>query len=150
MRSACAKVASAILLWALVVCGTGCSTFNRDWHAAGARSAAPNSLEGRWDGEWHSDANGHHGKLRCLLTRMGDGEYRARFHATFSGIFRVNYTVVLTVVEKAPESELRGEARLGWWRGGTYHYDGRVTAGSFFAKYACAYDHGTFEMKRPE
>jgi hypothetical protein len=43
-----------------------------------------------------------------------------------------------------------GEADLGWLAGGVYRYDGQATPASFFSTYKSKYDHGTFQMKRPE
>lgn len=58
--------------------------------------------------------------------------------------------MVLNVEETPAAYLLRGEANLGWWRGGIYRYAGRATATNFLSNYECPYDHGTFEMRRPD
>jgi hypothetical protein len=131
----------------LVLCG--CSTFNRDWRRAVAQPPPANSPEGPWDGTWLSNANGHHGKLRCLMTHETNDLCEARFHATFGGIFHFNYTAQF---EMQPHSvigwEFNGEANLGKL-GGTYYYEGRATATNLASTYKSKYDYGTFQLHRP-
>lgn len=132
----------------LALCG--CSTFNRDWRRAAAQPAAPASVEGRWEGRWLSGVNGHKGKLRCLLTRGNQEWFQARFRATYGGIFRFSYTVPLALQAHDIGWELSGEADLGKLAGGNYYYEGRVTPTNFASTYRSKYDHGTFELRRPE
>ena len=84
------------------------------------------------------------------MTRIDGARYHARYKATYWKIFRIGYTVEMTV---EPQSEgvfkMRGENDLGWWGGGIYHYEGKASDTNFFATYRSKYDHGTFEMKRP-
>ncbi|MBU6400533.1 MAG: hypothetical protein KGS61_09460 [Verrucomicrobia bacterium] len=141
---------TAIGLGAWIIGITGCSTFNRDWIAAGPGSSRPNHLRGRWEGEWRSAVNRHHGNLRCVLTDLGDGKCRARFRAKFATVFTVHYAILLEARPVNAGWELSGRANLGWWRGGVYRYEGRVTATNFFSTYACRYDQGTFELRPME
>src|SRR5262245_49218762 len=104
--------ASAVLLL------TGCSTFNRDWKAAAQTAAPADHLQGRWDGTWLSEENGHTGRLRCLLTKNTDGKYQARFHAKYCKIFSFGYTVSLEVAEADGVYRFKGDADLGWYAGG--------------------------------
>ena len=108
-------------------------------------------MDGRWEGSWLSDGNGHQGRLRCLVSRVEDRSYRARFRATYWRFFRFSYTVNLQVTRN-PQGQFnfQGEADLGWWGGVVYHYDGHATATNFFSTYKSKYDHGTFRMARPE
>ena len=133
----------------LLVFGCGCSSFNRDWRRATAQPSPANSAAGPWDGTWLSDANGHHGKLRCLMTHETNDLYQARFHATFGGIFHFNYTAQF---EMQPHNvvgwEFNGDANLGKL-GGTYYYEGRATATNLASTYKSKYDHGTFNLHRP-
>ena len=130
---------------------TGCSTFNSDWKRESATRAPAHDIEGRWEGSWLSDRNGHHGRLRCLVNRLDDGSYRARFKATYWKIFRFGYSVNLLVTrEETGPFKFQGESDLGWWGGGVYHYDGRATPGDFDSTYRSKYDHGTFRMARPD
>ena len=57
---------------------SGCSTFTNDWRQAAKQPTSTNEITGRWDGSWISTANGHHGALRCLVTKRADGDYDVR------------------------------------------------------------------------
>lgn len=132
----------------LALSTTGCSKFNRDWRAAG--KVQPHGVAGRWEGKWASDANGHSGKLRCLLTRVSENSYEARFHAKYARIFSFGYTATLTGSHSNGVFAFSGDADLGKMAGGIYTYRGTVNATNFFSTYTSKYDHGTFEMQRPE
>ena len=135
----------------LAMAATGCSTFNRDWKRASATPAPAHDIDGQWEGSWLSDSNGHHGRLRCLVSRLDDRPYRARFKANYWKIFRFNYTVNLHVTREPPgRFNFQGEADLGWWGGDVYHCDGHATPANFFSTYKSKYDHGTFQMTRPQ
>jgi hypothetical protein len=129
---------------------TGCSTFNREWKAAAVEPIPADTVAGRWEGLWLSDVNGHDGRLRCLVTRAGDKQYQAHYRATYWKCFRFSYRATMQI-EKAPGDDahtFQGEADLGWWGGGVYRYEGRITSTNFFSTYRSKYDHGTFRMKR--
>jgi len=137
-----------ICQWCLCVALCGCTTFNHEWNAAGAHPPAPD-LRGRWQGVWVSDVNGHTDELRCVIEPKADGTYRARFHAKYRKVLSFGYTVVLTVQPQGNGFAFRGDANLGWYAGGLYHYEGRADATNFVATYSCKYDHGTFRLARP-
>ncbi|MCW5553448.1 MAG: hypothetical protein KIS67_14965 [Verrucomicrobiae bacterium] len=128
----------------------GCSTFNRDWRAAGEEPVAPDSIAGRWEGRWLSAVNGHTGRLRGLLTQTGGEQWSARFHATYWKVFRFSSSVELQVEAQAGEWRFLGEKHLGKLAGGVYQYEGHATPAEFQATYRSKYDHGLFEMRRPE
>ena len=141
----------AAILSMLLLCG-GCG-FNRAWSKA-ARNATPSdSIEGRWEGRWLSDVNGHTGRLRCVLTRTSSSTntYTAYFRATYWKIFRYSYKADFPFELKDHGVwQFQGDENLGWLAGGIYHYEGRVTSTNFHATYRSKYDHGTFEMSRPQ
>ena len=137
------------LILGLALLANGCSSFNREWKKAAASQPA-NSLEGRWEGKWRSDKNGHTGKLLCLLARESDTNYHARLKATYWKIFRASYAVTFTGELRDGVWQFKGDEDLGWFAGGVYRYEGRVTPTNFFSTYRCKYDHGTFELQRPE
>lgn len=138
--------------WAVVVAGalaaTGCRSFEKDWTAARAGTAAatdPRGVAGTWAGTWQNTNNTHGGPLRAVLWRVDGAEYRARFHAgwgTRSGSF---------------STRLRG----GWTNGvfvfsGTRRVfgvpirtAGRVEAGRLESGYDSPFDRGTFTLGRP-
>ena len=128
---------------------SGCSSFDDDWKAAQGFAVG---IEGRWEGTWESDANGHQGGLRCLVTRRSDESYDARYHATYSGwcgTLSFEYTVPITVRAGAEGWQMQGKADLGWLAGGLYEYDGLATVSRFFCNYDASQDHGVFTLERP-
>jgi hypothetical protein len=136
-------------LTVVLLCVTsGCSTFNRAWREAGQHPVRAKSIEGRWEGRWLSEVNGHNGKLRCLISRQPDGDYSARFRATYLKVLRFSYTVTLRVEPGEGEWRFHGEANLGKMAGGNYRYAGRATQTEFHSTFDSQYDRGTFEMRR--
>jgi hypothetical protein len=135
---------------ACLLFSTGCCSFNRQWKAAATPTKPTSGIEGRWDGKWLSDVNGHTGRLRAIVSRTSDGEYSARYHATFWKVFTAGYTVRLKATDSGGEFKIAGEENLGWYAGGVYTYEGKVSATNFFSTYRCKYDHGTFQMSRPK
>ena len=136
-------------LFALVL-ACGCSSFNRDWRKAAHQAVPVGSIEGRWEGSWISDVNSHHGKLRCLMTHEEGDRYRARFWATYWKVFRFTYAVPLEFQAHDIGWEFNGEANLGRLAGGVYYYEGRATLTNLHSTYRSKYDHGRFELRRPE
>ena len=143
------RKAQLLALMAAVTAAAGCSTFDDDWKAS---EGFATGVEGRWEGTWSSDANGHHGGLRCLVTRRPDQGFDARYHATYSdwcGTLSFEYTVPMTI-EPGPDGwKLHGSADLGWLAGGVYEYDGVATVLRFFCNYQAEGDHGIFQLERP-
>lgn len=133
----------------VLLIATGCSTFHRDWRKAAAEPAPASDISGRWEGRWLSDVNGHAGRLRCLIVRLENGRYEARFHANYRKIFSFGYTVPLRAQETAGTLQFKGEADLGRLAGGRYSYEGQASPTNFFSVYRAARDHGTFRMTRP-
>lgn len=134
----------------LVLAGAGCSSFNREWRKAGESPAPTDAISGRWDGHWVSDVNHHTGRLRCIVTSKGNDTFQARFHATYQSIFTFGYTVELHTAETNGTVTFNGEANLGSFAGGLYEYAGHAQATNFFSTYSCKYDHGLFQMSRPQ
>jgi hypothetical protein len=126
----------------------GCNTFNHEWKTAAAEPALDSSLQGRWQGVWVSEVTGHTDELKCVIERNADGTYRARFHAKYHQVLSFGYTVSLKVQSSGDGFTFEGDANLGWYAGGIYHYEGRADATNFHSTYSCKYDHGTFQMGR--
>jgi hypothetical protein len=143
------KNLSLALLGVLPLVTGGCRSFHHDWTEAARKFPAPDDLQGRWQGTWVSEVNGHTDTLRCVITRKEDGIYKARFLAHYHKVFRFGYTVELKAQSGTNGFTFSGDANLGWLKGGMYHYEGRADAAGFFSTYRCKYDHGTFQMGRP-
>jgi len=140
----------ATIVAVLLLCG--CCSFNRAWNKAGRTPPPPaDSIEGRWEGRWLSDVNGHTGRLRCVLTRGGNNTntYTAHFRATYWKIFRYSYKADFPFEPREGVWHFLGDKNLGWLAGGVYHYEGRVSPTNFYSTYRSKYDHGVFEMTRP-
>jgi hypothetical protein len=132
----------------LSVCA-GCCGFTREWNRVASQPRWTNEMAGRWTGEWRSEQNGHHGKLRCIITPHASEAYMARFHARFWKVFTATYLVPLNATNVNGEYRFSGSANLGGLGGGTYTYDGVATATHFHSTYQSRHDHGIFEMTRP-
>ena len=127
---------------------TNCPDFERAWNSAEQAESSGSALAGRWEGEWVSEANGHRGALRCVLSERGEGRYEARFHARYAKVLRVCYAIELGGTPSANGVRLKGHADLGRLAGGIYEYEGEVTANRLVCTYRCRYDHGTFRLAR--
>lgn len=128
----------------------GCSSFNHAWRQASSERRPENSIEGRWEGRWISDVNGHQGALRCLMTHETNLVYRARFRATYGGVLHFGYTARWEIQPHDMGWEFNGEADLGKFAGGSYYYEGRATTTNLVSTYRSKYDHGRFELERPK
>ncbi len=130
---------------AIFVC-TGCSSFNRDWRKMPPEVSS--YIEGRWEGTWQSDSPGHAGRLRCLLTKVEEGKYEAKFHAKYKKVLGFGYTAILDGNTEAELFKFSGEADLGKLAGGIYRYDGKISPTNFFSTYKSKYDNGTLTLRR--
>ncbi len=129
---------------------TGCSTFNRDWNEEPARVIIPTDISGHWQGSWRSEVNGHHGALRCIVRQEDEHHYQARYRAIYGKIFSFEYTVPITVERSRDLFTFKGEANLGKLAGGIYDYEGTASPTNFYSTYRSKYDHGVFQMTRPD
>lgn len=144
------RLVPILLLGAGAVLLAGCSSFHSEWDAALKQPIPADGISGPWEGRWISAKNGHNGRLRCVMTPAGPGEYNARFHAVYWKIFRFGYSLPLRVHETNGMWEFKGGADLGWLAGGVYTCDGSATADEFLAEYESKYDRGEFQMTRPK
>jgi hypothetical protein len=134
------------LMHVLAAFTSNCTHFEREWQQASGIETA--DLEGSWQGEWVSDANGHRGQLKCVLTRSDAQHYRACFHATYAKLLRVCYCVPLAGAKSAGRFRLQGETDLGKLAGGVYRYEGEASGEEFLVTYRCRYDRGIFRLRR--
>ena len=137
--------AVAALIWC------GCSRFNHEWRQAAHQRTPTNDITGRWEGHWQSHVNGHHNKLRCLITKVDESNYNAKFYADYKKWLTVHfgYTVRLKTAADTNGVTFKGAEDLGWLAGGLYTYVGQADPTNFSSTYDSKYDRGTFQMKRP-
>lgn len=107
-------------------------------------------MEGRWKGEWRSEWNGHSGGLRCLMTRQGEGRYRAWFLSTYARILSFQHETEFQITaEEQGTLHFEGQQDLGQAIGGVYRYEGTIAGDDFRATFQAENgDHGLFEMRR--
>ena len=134
-----------MLVGLMVFTGCGCSNIDRQWDAAPDH---PNGIEGRWQGVWKSQQDGHAGALRCVIRQSGPELYDCLFNATYGGVFRFTYEARLSGRRVGEQVYLSGDQDLGW-PVGSYHYAGSATPFEFFCAYHARDDHGYFAMARP-
>lgn len=121
-----------------------------DFRAAWKKAPASTGVEGKWAGTWLSEANGHHGKLRCVVGRSQEAQSREFFyHATWKSILSGSYKAMHNVQrQKDGTYTFKGEHKMPDWAGGLYHYTGTIKGDDFNASYKSSMDHGTYTMKR--
>lgn len=129
---------------------TGCASFGASWKAAGRDLAPMGEFRGRWEGTWTSDANGHSGRLRSVITEVGEGIYRAKFHATFAGFLTFTTETDLSASRDGDTWRFMGKSDLGWLAGGEYEYEGEATDRECTFNYRSKFDHGVFRMTRKD
>ncbi|MDA0832567.1 MAG: hypothetical protein O2955_00570 [Planctomycetota bacterium] len=128
---------------------TGCTSFERDWRASEQFVNPCDGFSGRWEGSWKSDVNGHHGKLRALISPTdNDRIYNARFKATYAFIIPYQFEIPMTVTTDDQGVHFEGQADLGWLAGGNYTYNGIAHGGQFDSVYCASKDNGIFTMSK--
>lgn len=143
-----------LALLPLLVASCSTAGFERQWKttvAAQKKHPSPD-ITGAWTGTWRSDANGHHGVLRCLVTREAEksDNYRFYYHATYGSVLTAAYTVTEQVHRnRAGAYDISGEHNLGYFAGGLYHYQGASTVQNMKSTYRSSADRGVFELARP-
>lgn len=123
--------------------------FNRAWKNAG--SLPNDGVCGRWEGTWLSDVNGHHGRLRCVVSPPAEpnGPHQFFYHATWMRVLSGSYRAGHLVKPAGRERwTFTGEHRLPSWAGGLYHYEGSIQNGRFEATYHCELDRGHYHLHR--
>jgi len=138
----------------LMLCLASCSIgYNHRWTKAASepRTTQPTELDGAWEGTWKSEPTGHTGTLRAIATRTGPS--KARYHFQYKAVWKEVLSAVFSTDHKVAWNGRRGtvtgEKDLGRF-GGVFRFTGTATPTEFHAKYTSKYDHGVFEMKRPE
>ena len=128
----------AIRLLVLLFCGAICLN---------CASASAADLSGSWSGYWISDTTGHRGPLRCTLTLLDDGSYRANFSGRFFKVVPFRYSMDLSVIQDGDTVILAGQHRLGR-RLGDFQYQAEATSQDFVANYSSCKDSGRFVLTR--
>lgn len=140
------RIASALMLTTVL---GGCHPFEHDWDSSS--NTPPSGLAGRWEGTWTSDANGHTGGLRAIITAKPDGKYHVQYHATYKLVLlplQFGMDIDMSPTKIGDHWEFAGEEDLGCCLG-KYTYKGHATDKEFVSNYDTKFDRGTFRMARP-
>ncbi len=108
-------------------------------------------VPGNWEGTWLSEASGHQGNLRCVVStaRNPQGDHEFFYHATWMRILSGSYKAIHNVQrQKDGTYTFKGQHKMPNWAGGLYHYEGTIKGDEFKANYRCPIDNGTYTMKR--
>ncbi|MEO6213462.1 MAG: hypothetical protein ABIP65_07520 [Vicinamibacterales bacterium] len=124
-----------------------CKDFTHRWERAAALDA--DSVSGRWEGEWISEATGHRGPLRAVLTVIAPALWRVSFRASYSGMLRACYATDFNVSQQDGRWRFSGGSDLGAIAGGRYEYAGSATLTEMACTYKSSRDHGEFRLQRP-
>lgn len=143
-----AGFARALIVIAGCLSLTGCCTFEREWRNAQSYAYPANEVAGVWEGTWHSNHNGHEGKLRAIITKEGENYYHAHFKATWAHVIPYEFELPLTTCHENGCDNFNGAADLGWLAGGNYTYAGQACGCQFEASFCAPNDYGTFSMTR--
>lgn len=144
----------ALAVTFLPSCGTEFrKAWNRDLCPAPPKAGG---VSGKWQGTWLSEATGHTGTLRCVVSGpLEDGKLSTKgdhsffYRATWKSILSGSYKAIHNVKKQKDGSHVfKGEHKMPDWAGGLYHYEGKIKGDEFHANYKSAMDHGTYTMKR--
>jgi hypothetical protein len=135
-------------LTVLALCSCS-SSFRREWKEA-LQQPPGSGVVGAWEGQWKSDSNGHHGRLRCVVSpaKNEQGDHSFHYHATWAGILSGAYRAEHRVVPQKKDATFTGQHDMPSWAGGRYTYGGKIVGDEFSACYQCSMDKGTFQMRR--
>jgi hypothetical protein len=105
-------------------------------------------MSGRWSGRWQTTGNTMSGELRCVIDKLDDSTFRAKFDADWGDLFTHQSTITLKIRQKTDAWKFDGQENLGLLQGGLYKYDGYVKGDEFFCNYSSDFYDGTFLLKR--
>jgi hypothetical protein len=128
----------------LVSCAS--PSYKRNWETTLRANATP--PKGCWEGTWVSAANGHTGKLRCIVSDAPAG-YRFHYQATWAKFLSGEFSLVCPAIKTGPATwTVSGSKDLGAAMGGTFTHEAQITADRIKAGYRSKLDHGTMELHR--
>jgi hypothetical protein len=109
-----------------------------------ASQTQADSPTGRWRGQWHSQATGHHGSLNANIRPNSDGSYSARFYGRFAAVIPFTYKV-----------DLQPDGGGGYYSqktlgpiSGTARMDMNFGSSAMNGGYSAMRDHGGVSMNR--
>ncbi len=144
------KVTPIAILVLLVASLCQCSTYQSAWREAAAKPVQSSGLEGAYEGKWVSEATGHEGKLRCVISKPEDAAantYDFHYWAKW-GLLSGDFKTPQTVTRIGNIWHTSGAMDLGSL-GGVYEQEAMVADGNFESQYTSSKgDRGTMSMTR--
>ncbi len=140
-----------LLLIAALISGCASPGFRDAWVQA-VSGPAPTDITGAWEGTWKSEATGHTGDLRCLVTRDEEtsNDYRFHYWASWKRFVSGEFVVEYPVTQRGDRFSFGGKYDLGKSFGGTFTHEAVATPVTYDATYSAAADKGTVTMVRPK
>jgi len=133
----------------------GGHSFDSSWKEANINYSAgkTSAVTGPWEGSWHSAANGHKGKLRCVIEpangKKVDSRYLFHYWATWAGPLQGGFDAEFDIKKMGSQYHVQGEEDLGAF--GSFMHEGVIQNKDFEATYrSSSGDHGTFNLHRPK
>ncbi len=153
MKSLSKTLLSVFCLCLFVSCGG--RNFDSSWQQTNKKyqTGSRNPVTGPWEGTWLSAANGHKGKLRCVISPIekttASGSYLFRYWATWAGPLQGGFDAEFDVEKMGSQYHVQGTHDLGTF--GSFQHEGVIQGNNFEATYrSSSGDHGTFNLHRPE
>ncbi len=138
----------------LLLASCGGHSFDSSWKEASNnyRTGKTSAVTGPWEGTWLSAANGHKGKLRCVISPVDvekeNGRYLFRYWATWAGPLQGGFDAEFDVEKMGTQYHVQGEDDLGAF--GSFMHEGVIQGKVFEADYRSSTgDHGSFNLRRP-
>jgi len=141
--------ALALAFVSLALCSCATPGFERAWKRAAATPTPAGDVTGRWTGEWSSVANGHTGKLRCLVERQDEDTLEFRYWASWAGWMKGSFQVTGDVRPR-PDGSLAVEGTKRLFPFGTYSHTGTLRPEKIEAEFRSEDKNlGSFRLERP-
>lgn len=155
------RLASVLCLVASLSVMSSCSSFDWRWDSTAAPVAAnPAALaDGKWEGDWQSDAVDYHGHVQAIILHTtqstANGKLVQQYAASFRfrwmefGYSEFNTTLNATVLDDG-RVHFEGKKDLGYFFGGIIRLDGLVypNKDKLYCDYSTDKDSGTYKMRR--
>src|SRR5689334_22675998 len=105
---------------------SSCTGIPAGWSNA-KRTSGTDPVSGAWIGTWRSEKSGHHGGLRCVITRIGPVNCHFRYSASWAKILCAGFSLNSTVrLDGKGGYTVTGSKDLGKVFGGLFTCKGTI------------------------
>jgi hypothetical protein len=140
-----------VLLGSSLLALASCATpgFDRAWKQSVSSAPRRGEVTGAWAGTWTSAANGHTGKLRCLVEQKDEDTLSFRYWASWAGWMQATFRAEGDV-QPGPDGRYRVKGTKKMFPWGTYSHEGVISPDHMEASFRSERSNlGRFEMSRP-